>query len=70
MKAFFLGTECFGWIAAWMTKTQREQSLAKPSTISMLIDWLYWLCSEKLGTLWTAQNFICANSLVPALLRA
>jgi hypothetical protein len=29
--------KCFGWIAAWMTKTQREQSLAKPSTIHMLI---------------------------------
>ena len=33
----FSGKEFFGWIAAWMTKTQREQSLAKPSTIHILI---------------------------------
>ncbi len=69
-ESFFLGTECFGWIAAWMTKTQREQSLAKLSTISMLIEWFYWLCSAKFGALWTAQTFICTNSLVPVLLRA
>jgi hypothetical protein len=33
----FSGKEFFGWIAAWKTKTQREQSLAKPSTIHILI---------------------------------
>ncbi len=33
----YSGTECFGWIAVWMTKTQREQSLAKPSKIYILI---------------------------------
>jgi hypothetical protein len=29
--------EFLGWIAAWMTKTHREQSLAKPSTNHILI---------------------------------
>jgi hypothetical protein len=33
----FFWKRIFGWIAAWMTKTQREQSLAKPSTIHILI---------------------------------
>ena len=33
----FSGKEFFGWIAVWMTKTQREQSLAKPSKIHILI---------------------------------
>jgi len=31
------GKEFFGWIVSWMTKTHREQSLAKPSTIHILI---------------------------------
>jgi len=31
------GKEFLGWIAAWMSKTHREQSLAKPSTIHILI---------------------------------
>jgi hypothetical protein len=29
--------EFIGWIEAWMTKSHREQSLAKPSTIHILI---------------------------------
>ena len=28
--------EFLGWVAAWMTKTHREQSLAKPSTTHIL----------------------------------
>ncbi len=35
LKTF--GNEFLGWIAAWMKKTHREESLAKPSTIHMLI---------------------------------
>jgi len=31
------GKEFLGWIAAWMTKTHREQTLTKPSTIHILI---------------------------------
>jgi hypothetical protein len=31
------GNEFLGWIAAWMKKTHREESLAKPSTIHILI---------------------------------
>jgi hypothetical protein len=35
----------------------------------LTIEWLYWLRSAKLCTLWTAQAFICANSLAPVLRR-
>ena len=31
------GKEFLGWIAAWMTKTHREQSLSKHYTIHILI---------------------------------
>jgi hypothetical protein len=31
------GYEFLGWIAAWMTKNSWEESLAKPSTIHILI---------------------------------
>ena len=35
----------------------------------LTIEWLYWLRSAKLCALWTAQAFICANSLAPVLRR-
>ncbi len=39
-------------------------------SLSTTIEWLYLLRSAKLCALWTAQAYICANSLAPVLRRA
>ena len=37
IENYLFWKEFLGWIAAWMAKTHREQSLAKPSTNHILI---------------------------------